>query len=163
MCGCAPSFSPVWLFATPWTVSHQAPLSMGFSSQEDWSGVPFPSPGGSSQLRDQTWVSSIEDRSLTVWTTREARLKHKLGHFQGSSATGFGQKKFVCLANRLFYKILGENEKCFSLLLKTGWTFWSTQCLWMSETGRKGNFSSGERHSPVPCFSAEPRRLNSSV
>ena len=30
---------------TPWTVAHQAPLSMGFSSQEDWSGFPFPSPG----------------------------------------------------------------------------------------------------------------------
>ena len=32
-------------FATPWTVAHQAPLSMGFSRQEYWSGLPFPSPG----------------------------------------------------------------------------------------------------------------------
>ena len=32
-------------FATPWTVAHQAPLSMGFSKQEYWSGLPFPSPG----------------------------------------------------------------------------------------------------------------------
>ena len=32
-------------FATPWTVVHQAPLSMGFSRQEYWSGLPFPSPG----------------------------------------------------------------------------------------------------------------------
>ena len=31
--------------ATPWTVAHQAPPSMGFSRQEYWSGVPFPSPG----------------------------------------------------------------------------------------------------------------------
>ena len=30
---------------TPWTVAHQAPLSMGFSRQEYWSGLPFPSPG----------------------------------------------------------------------------------------------------------------------
>ena len=29
---------------TPWTVVHQAPLSMGFSRQEYWSGLPFPSP-----------------------------------------------------------------------------------------------------------------------
>ena len=29
----------------PWTVAHQAPLSMGFSRQESWSGLPFPSPG----------------------------------------------------------------------------------------------------------------------
>ena len=30
---------------TPWTVAYQVPLSMGFSRQEDWSGLPFPSPG----------------------------------------------------------------------------------------------------------------------
>ena len=33
------------LFGTPWTVARQAPLSMGFSRQEYWSGLPFPSPG----------------------------------------------------------------------------------------------------------------------
>ena len=38
-------FSRVWLFVTPWTVAHQAPLSLGFSRQEYWSGLPFPSPG----------------------------------------------------------------------------------------------------------------------
>ena len=38
------SLSRVRLFATPWTVAHQAPLSMGFSRQEYWSGLPFPSP-----------------------------------------------------------------------------------------------------------------------
>ena len=32
-------------FATPWTVAHQAPLSIGFPRQEFWSGLPFPSPG----------------------------------------------------------------------------------------------------------------------
>ena len=37
--------SPVQLFATPWTVAHQASPSMGFSRQESWSGLPFPSPG----------------------------------------------------------------------------------------------------------------------
>ena len=39
------SFSCVWLFVTPWTVAYQAPLSMEFSRQEYWSGLPFPSPG----------------------------------------------------------------------------------------------------------------------
>ena len=38
-------FSCVWLFATLCTVVHQAPLSMGFSRQEYWSGLPFPPPG----------------------------------------------------------------------------------------------------------------------
>ena len=32
-------------FATPWTVTHQSPLSMGFPRQEYWTGWPFPSPG----------------------------------------------------------------------------------------------------------------------
>ena len=36
------SLSRVWLLATPWTAAHQAPLSMGFSRQEYWSGVPLP-------------------------------------------------------------------------------------------------------------------------
>ena len=39
------SLSHVLLFAAPWTVAHQAPLFMGFSRQEYWSGLPFPSPG----------------------------------------------------------------------------------------------------------------------
>ena len=38
------SLSHVWLFAIPWTVAYHAPLSMGFSRQEYWSGLPFPSP-----------------------------------------------------------------------------------------------------------------------
>ena len=37
-------FSRVQLFATPWTVAFQAPLSMGFTRQEYWSGLPFPLP-----------------------------------------------------------------------------------------------------------------------
>ena len=36
------SLSSVWLFSTPWTAAYQAPLSMGFSRQEYWSGVPLP-------------------------------------------------------------------------------------------------------------------------
>ena len=39
------SLSSGWLFATPWTIAHQAPPSIGFSRQEYWSGWPFPSPG----------------------------------------------------------------------------------------------------------------------
>ena len=39
------SLSRVRLFATPWAVAYQASLSMGFSRQQYWSGLPFPSPG----------------------------------------------------------------------------------------------------------------------
>ena len=38
------TLSRIWLLATPWTAAHQAPLSMGFSRQEYWSGMPLPSP-----------------------------------------------------------------------------------------------------------------------
>ena len=38
------SLSHVWLLATPWTAAYQASPSMGFSRQEYWSGVPWPSP-----------------------------------------------------------------------------------------------------------------------
>ena len=38
-------FNHGWLFVIPWTVAHQAPLSMVFSRQEHWSGLPFSSPG----------------------------------------------------------------------------------------------------------------------
>ena len=38
------SLSCAWLLATPWTAAYQAPLSMGFSRQKYWSGVPLPSP-----------------------------------------------------------------------------------------------------------------------
>ena len=42
---CVKLLSHVQLFASPWTVACQAPLSMGFSRQKYWSGLPFPSPG----------------------------------------------------------------------------------------------------------------------
>ena len=42
-CVCS-SLSHVQLLATPWTVAHQAPLSVGFSRQDYWSGLPSPSP-----------------------------------------------------------------------------------------------------------------------
>ena len=37
--------SHVGLFATPWTIAHQTPLSVGFPRQEYWSGLPFSTPG----------------------------------------------------------------------------------------------------------------------
>ena len=54
------SFSRVQLFATPWTVAYQAPPSMGFSRQECWSGLPFPSPGDLPH-------PGIEPRSPALW------------------------------------------------------------------------------------------------
>ena len=44
-CVCSQTLSCVQLSATPWTVAHQVPLSMGFSRKEYWSGLPCPPPG----------------------------------------------------------------------------------------------------------------------
>ena len=52
-------FSRVQLFVTPWTVARQAPLSVDFSRQEYWGGLPFPSPGDLPQPKNQTQVSCI--------------------------------------------------------------------------------------------------------
>ena len=63
--------SRVQLFAAPWTVAPQAPPSMGFSRQEYWSGLPFPSPGESSLPRDRTLVSRIAGSRFNLWATKE--------------------------------------------------------------------------------------------
>ena len=60
------SLSRVLLLATSWTTAHQAPPSMGFSRQESWSGVPFPSPSDIRQsqknkiLCDSTYTRHLE-------------------------------------------------------------------------------------------------------
>ena len=60
------SLSRVRVFVTAWTIAYQVPPSMEFSRQEYWSGLPFPSSRGSSQLRDQTQVSCIAGRFFTI-------------------------------------------------------------------------------------------------
>ena len=72
------------LFAIPWTVAHQAPLSVGFSRQEYWSRLSFPSPGDLPRPGIETlvsliarrvlyhslcFISSVAPQSLNVWIT----------------------------------------------------------------------------------------------
>ena len=59
------SLSRVRLFATPWTVAHQAPPSMGFSRQEYWSEVPFPSPGDLPDLGIELGSPEFQADALT--------------------------------------------------------------------------------------------------
>ena len=62
-----------------WTVARQAPLSMEFSRQEYWSGLPFPSPGDLPNPRDRTQVSCIKGRFFTNWAVREAQMMIDIG------------------------------------------------------------------------------------
>ena len=75
---CSHSVS-VRLFVTLWTVAHQTPLSMEFSRQEHWSGLPFPSPGDLPNPGIGTRVSHIAGRLFTNWTTREDLNIHSNG------------------------------------------------------------------------------------
>ena len=59
--------------ATPWTVAHQATLSMGFPRQEYWCELSFPTLGESSQCRDQIQISCIDRWILYHWATREVQ------------------------------------------------------------------------------------------
>ena len=94
-------------FATPWTVACQAPLSMRFPRQECWSGLPFPSPGESSQTRDWTHVSCIARRFLTAVQLGKPELCYacKLSHIwlletpwtighQGPLSMGFPRQEY---------------------------------------------------------------------
>ena len=59
------SLSRVQLFATPWTVAYEASLSMGFSRQEYWSGLPFPSPGDLPDPGIEPGSPTLEAEALT--------------------------------------------------------------------------------------------------
>ena len=82
------SFSHVRPSATPWTAAFQAPLSMGFSRQEYWSGVPLPSPKSTLDLQNQDvrvglhLIISPGD-SNAQWSLKNSGLeKQSPGHWQ---------------------------------------------------------------------------------
>ena len=68
---CARMLSCVWLGATPWTGAPQAPLSMGFSSQEDWSGSPLPFH----TVPWKDWCCSWSSSTLATWCKELTHLK----------------------------------------------------------------------------------------
>ena len=75
------SLSRVWLFATPWTAAYQTPPSMGFSSQEYWSGVPLPSPGLFATVpikrkcRYKIYMKKMVPEKMWIWLAKSF-LKH---------------------------------------------------------------------------------------
>ena len=70
--------SRVQLFATLWTVAHQAPQSMGFSRQEYWSGLLFPTTGDVPNPGIEPAFPALAGGFFTTSTTWEAPLLHKL-------------------------------------------------------------------------------------
>ena len=121
----------VWLFVTPWTVVCQAPLSMEFSRQEYWSGLPFPSPGESSQTRDGTWVSCIAGRFFTIWVTREARLTLCKHYVLALGSSGRKQVLLFKCRTRRQTASQGLCLKCSQDASHERWmlTLWRAACL----------------------------------
>ena len=75
----------VWLFVTPWTVAHQAPLSMEFSRQQYWSALSCPSPGDRPHPAIEPWSPALQADSLPFfWATREALPAVGWGHKEGA-------------------------------------------------------------------------------
>ena len=74
-------FSCVQLFATPLTVAHQAPPSMGFSRQEYWSRLPFPSPGDLPDPGIEPWSPAFQADALTSEPPGKPNMKAKGEHF----------------------------------------------------------------------------------
>ena len=67
-------------FATPWTTALQAPLSMGFPTQEDWIGLPFPPPGYLPNPEAELTSPALAGRSFTTEPPEKPIL-----HIQGST------------------------------------------------------------------------------
>ena len=70
------SLSRVRLFATLWTVAHQAPPSIGFSRQEYWSGLPFPSPGDLPDPGIEPRSPALQADALTSEPPGKQRVQH---------------------------------------------------------------------------------------
>ena len=86
-------FNCVQFFVTPWSVAHEASLSMGFSRQEYWSGLPFPSPGdlpdpgieptplaspafsGGFLITSATWEAPIKRYMMSGWISLGGQCK----------------------------------------------------------------------------------------
>ena len=78
-------FSCVRLLATPWTVAYQAPLSMGFSREEYWSGLPFPSPV---DLPDPDNHDGVITHTHLEPDILESEVKQALGSITVNKANG---------------------------------------------------------------------------
>ena len=117
-------FSRVRLCATPWTAAHQTPPSLGFSRQEHWSGLPFPSPMHESEK--WKWSHSVMSSSSWPHGLQPTRLLCPWD-FPGKS-TGVGCH---CLLHPCPYFSSKKERKwsdCSDSRTQVGWTslvnFW---------------------------------------
>ena len=100
VCACE-SLSYVWLFVTPRTIAHQAPLSMEFSRQEYCSGLPFPPPGDLPNAWIKPTSLALAGGFFTTGAVWEAlSLPQCLLYMQGTNALGIQLKVFTSTTNK---------------------------------------------------------------
>ena len=105
------ALSCVHLFATPWTVDCQAPLSMGFSRQEYWSGLPFPSPG------------DLPDPGITDLPHCRQTFYHQNHHMTNGKTIALNRQTFVGKVVSMLFNTLSRfviafipRSKCLLIL-----------------------------------------------
>ena len=104
-------FSPVRLCVTPKTAAHQAPLSLGFSRQKHWSGLPFPSPMHESEKVKVKLLSRVQ-LLATPWTAA----------YQAPPSMGFSRQEYwsgVPLPSPVHTILYSKFLVCVYLYLKT--------------------------------------------
>ena len=135
--------SHVWLFATPWTIARQDPLFMGFSRQEYWSALPFPSPEDLPSTGIKPGYSAFQTDSLLTELRGKLSILLMLSQIQLSilsipcSRYCGAEKKHSCFAlSKLLNERICEYNKsvaikferlCFAVILQGTILFWGTE------------------------------------
>ena len=119
------SLSHVWLFVTSWTVAYQAPWSMGFSRQEYWSGLPFPSPDlpnpgiepGSPALQTDTLPSEPPGKPK-VYSLKESQMPPTKQMYNTALAQ---HTLYMLVGNHLYDSDRKEQRVLFLQFFKLWW------------------------------------------
>ena len=162
----AQSLNHAQLFATPWTVTCQDPLSMGFSRQEYWSGLPFPSPGRS-LYKDMTMIKvspkSIDMRGkrdtyfplfrfLTLWLIQFIITSFMTDNLLFSRLEISGFCFFHFLFKAFSWSSQWTNALFFDLCISWRRIYIEEKNIWKNVSGTK-NLYSWSKFSPTPKFS----------
>ena len=115
-------------FATPWTVAHQASLSMGFSRQEYWSGLPFLSPGDLPDPGIKARSSTLQANSLPLELPRKQVLQAGQ-HKKPCSSMKTKGISLLFLPDLIFLSILS-----FWIVEEKITLFWCPLCNWEVST-----------------------------
>ena len=128
--------SRVWLFATPWTVAHQASPSMGFSRQEYWSGLPFPSPGDLPYPGTEPRSPTLEADTLTSEPPGKPwclNYNYSVSKAKEGFASGSVVKNLLAIQETWFLSLGWEDP--LEEEMATQSSIRSGEILWMEESG----------------------------